>query len=333
VIKRARELFPGTIIAFITALSAQYLAELYAAPVMLFALLLGMALNFLSEQENCCPGIQFSSTTVLRVGVALLGLRITLYQVHSIGYANLLVVALGVAATMLLGTLLAKWYRQAPLFGLLTGGSVAICGASAAMAISAVLPHSPHREKQVVFTVLCVTTLSTIAMILYPLIVEFFDLTDSAAGIFIGGTIHDVAQVVGAGYGISTEVGDIATITKLFRVLMLLPVFLVLGYIFRGQPGSAATGKLPLPWFVSAFVVLMLVATIDLLPTYIVENGLRASRFCLIMAITALGMKTNLRILVKGSGSAILLVLIETLFLGGMILAWIIWNQAPINGA
>ena len=114
---------------------------------------------------------------------------------------------------------------------------------------------------------------------------------------------------------------------------MLVPVFLVLGFVFRGQPGSATGGKLPLPWFVSAFVLLMLVATFKLLPIVIIEAGLNVSRFCLVMAITALGMKTNLRILVKDSGHAIVLVLIETLFLGGFILTWLVWNQAPGTGA
>ena len=130
---RARELFPGTIIAFITALSAQYLADQYGAPVMLFALLLGMALNFLNEQEQCCPGISFTSQMILRIGVALLGLRITLYQVHSIGYDNLTVVALAVAATIGLGALLANVYNKAPHFGVLTGGSVAIASSASSL--------------------------------------------------------------------------------------------------------------------------------------------------------------------------------------------------------
>ena len=106
-------------------------------------------------------------------------------------------------------------------FALLTGGSVAICGASAAMAIAAVLPRNEHSESNLIFTVLGVTVLSTIAMIAYPMITTVTGLDPLASGVFLGGTIHDVAQVVGAGFSISDEVGETATLVKLMRVTML----------------------------------------------------------------------------------------------------------------
>ena len=123
--------------------------------------------------------------------------------------------------------------------GILTGGAVAICGASAALAISSILPKSGSRERDTIFTVIAVTTFSTIAMIVYPVIVTFIGLDDRAAGVFLGGTIHDVAQVVGAGYSISEEVGDLSTIIKLFRVSMLVPVVLLLTLMFRAKTTEA----------------------------------------------------------------------------------------------
>ena len=133
---RLRTNFPGVAIAFVTALSAMYLAERYGAPVMLFALLLGMAMNFLAEQENCCSGINFTTKAILRTGVALLGLRITLGQVQSIGLSNLLVIAGAVGVTIVGGMVMATRVGRSRDFGLLTGGSVGICGASAAMTSS-----------------------------------------------------------------------------------------------------------------------------------------------------------------------------------------------------
>ncbi len=322
-----KSLFPGTVIVLIAALSALYLAEQYNAPVMLFALLLGMALSFLSEEEHICRGINFSGKTLLRLGVALLGLRISFAQVLSIGIANLAVVSAGVALTIGLGVMLAGRFRRTRDFGLLTGGSVAICGASAAMAIASVLPGHPEREKQVVFTVLCVTTLSTIAMIVYPLIVTRFGLPPLEAGVFLGGTIHDVAQVVGAGYSVSEEAGDFATITKLYRVLMLVPVFLALAAVFRSSDGSDGRGKLPLPMFILGFVACMLIASLQLLPQGIIAFGLDASKFFLVMAIAALGMKSSPKVLFKGSAGALALVIIETLFLGALILLWILFGS------
>lgn len=314
-------------ITLIAALSALYLADHYNAPVMLFALLLGMALSFLSEDDNCCPGINFSSKTLLRLGVGLLGLRISFAQVQSVGLGNLIVLSAGVALTMVLGILLARRFNRSRDFGLLTGGSVAICGASAAMAIASVLPGHPDREKQVVFTVLCVTTLSTLAMIVYPLIATQFGLSDKEAGVFLGGTIHDVAQVVGAGYSVSESAGDFATITKLYRVLMLVPVFLVLAAVFRDKADSITAGKLPLPLFILGFVACMLIASFELLPAGILNFGLDASKFFLVMAIASLGMKSSPKILFKGSAGALALVMIETLFLGALILVWVLFSR------
>lgn len=321
-----KALFPGTVITLVAALSALYLADHYNAPVMLFALLLGMALSFLSEEDSCCPGINFSSSALLRLGVALLGLRISFAQVQSIGAANLVVISAAVALTMLLGVLLAGRLKRSRDFGLLTGGSVAICGASAAMAIATVLPGHPDREKQVVFTVLCVTTLSTIAMIAYPILVTQFGMSPKNAGVFLGSTIHDVAQVVGAGYSVSELTGDFATITKLYRVLMLVPVFLVLATVFRDKDGSIKRGKLPFPLFILGFVACMLIASFDVLPADILAFGLDASKFLLVMAIAALGMKSSPKILFKGSAGALALVIVETLFLGALILAWILFG-------
>jgi uncharacterized integral membrane protein (TIGR00698 family) len=317
-----RRLFPGGAAALVIAFAAIYLSGQYGAPVMLFALLLGMAMNFMYDQEVCCPGINFVSSAVLRLGVALLGLRITLEQVQTVGAPNLLVIALGIVLTISLGALLARWLKRSTEFGVLTGGSVAICGASAALAIATVLPGHPEREKQVVFTVLSVTTLSTVAMVIYPLLIALFALDDQAIGLFLGGTIHDVAQVVGAGYSVSPEVGDFATITKLFRVLMLIPVFGVLLLLFRN--GNEAHGKLPFPWFIVGFVMCLLLVSFDLLPAAAVETGVGLSQFCLVTAIAALGMKTKLSVLLKGSAPALAMVVLETLFLGGLILAWVV---------
>jgi len=314
--------FPGVAIAFVTALSAMYLADRYGAPVMLFALLLGMAMNFLAEQERCCTAINFTTKAILRTGVALLGLRITLGQVQSVGMQNLLVIAGAVGLTIATGILLAARVGRSRDFGLLTGGSVGICGASAAMAIAAVLPPHPDREKQVVFTVLTVTALSTIAMVVYPLIATQLGLDARASGIFLGGTIHDVAQVVGAGYSVSVEAGDFATITKLFRVLLLIPVFLGLAFVFRAAKGTP--GKLPLPFFILGFVACMLLATFEVLPAVVTTGGLALSKLFLVMAIAALGMKSNPRILLKGSLPALGLMVGETLLLAALILAWLL---------
>ena len=320
----ARTLAPGLIIAGLVALSASWLSEHYHAPVMLFALLLGIAVNFLSQDPRCRPGIDFASKTVLRLGVALLGMRITFGQVESLGVGPLLLTAAAVALTILFGWLLARYTRLGEAFGVLTGGAVAICGASAALAIAAVLPKSPTHERDTVMTVVAVTTLSTIAMVLYPLVAHAIGLDAHASGIFLGATIHDVAQVVGAGYSVSTEAGDTATIVKLFRVALLLPVVLLVSLRFRASAGMMdAGGARPplLPMFLVAFAVLVAVNSSGYVPAAVAGAVQAASGWCLVTAIAALGTKTSLGDLAKVGWRPIAVMVGETLFVGLLVLA------------
>ena len=194
---------PGISLAVITGLAALFLSEHYNAPAMLFALLLGIAMSFLYEETKCKEGIEFTASTVLRVGVALLGLRIALADLFSLGWQTIVLLALAIFTTILVGIFLAKLLGLKKNFGALTGGSVAICGASAAMAITAILPDYKNKERDTLLTVIGVTSLSTIAMVAYPILASYLGFNDAQSGLFLGGTIHDVAQVVGAGYTIS----------------------------------------------------------------------------------------------------------------------------------
>src|SRR5262245_44224394 len=207
----ARELAPGIVASAVLATAATFLAQHYGAPVMLMALLVGMAMNFLSAESACAAGIEFTARTILRVGVALLGLRITLFQIAELGWQPLLLVLLSLTSTIVVSVVVARLLGFRAGFGLLSGGATAICGASAALAIAATLPAHPLKERATLFTVVGVSALSTFAMIIYPMIAQTFGLDARLAGIFLGATIHDVAQVVGAGYSMSTETGDVAT--------------------------------------------------------------------------------------------------------------------------
>ncbi len=219
----------------VVAAAATFLSEHYGAPVMLFALLLGMAMNFLSGDGPCQPGIEFTARTVLRVGVALLGLRITLGQVAELGWQPLAIVVVAVVLTIGVSMAAARLMGFQSLFGLLSGGATAICGASAALALAAALPNHPLKERATLFTVIGVSALSTLAMIVYPMLAQCARPRPAAAGIFLGATIHDVAQVVGAGYSLSTQTGDVATVVKLMRVAMLVPVIVFAVMLTRAR--------------------------------------------------------------------------------------------------
>ena len=321
---RLRSIAPGLAVAGVVGIAATFLSLQYKASAMLFALLLGMALNFLAEEGKCRAGIQLASTMVLRVGVALLGLRITFAQVQALGWATLAIVFVAVIATLLAGLALARAFGQSKAFGTLTAGAVAICGASAALAIASLLPRHENAERDAAFTVIGVTALSTLAMILYPVVIGAFGLDHHDAGVFLGGTIHDVAQVVGAGYSVSGETGDTATIVKLLRVAMLLPVCLAIGLVLHLRSSDTVHSAPLLPWFAVAFAALVALNSLVALPTAATTLGNELSRWCLVTAIAAIGMKTSLKSLVDMGLKPVLLLLFETVFLAALVLASIL---------
>ena len=318
-------LFPGVIVSMIVATTAQFLADQYSTPVMLLALLLGMAVSFLGQEGKTVDGISFTGKTLLRVGVALLGVRISADLIIGLGPQLIALVMIGVIATILFGLIIARLFGHSWRFGLLTAGAVAICGASAAMAISAILPKDARSEQHLIFTVLGVTVLSTAAMVAYPIVVHALDISDTNAGVFLGGTIHDVAQVVGAGFSISEPAGDTATLVKLIRVALLAPVVLVASLIIRSFTQAPEDGTKPplLPTFVVVFIILAALNSLHLIPTEIANFLSQASRWLLLTAIAAVGMKTNLKHVLAVGGPAIALLFTETLFIASFVLVGI----------
>lgn len=309
-----QRLAPGIAVAFTVAAAATFLSEHYGAPVMLFALLLGMALHFLAADDKCAPGIEFTAKKLLRWGIALLGARITFTQISSLGAGPIALVLICLVATIGFGLLIARLLGRGWTFGILTGGAVAICGASAALAISAVLPKGPDHEQNTLFTVIAVTSLSTVAMIVYPIIFAALGFDATQIGILLGTTIHDVAQVVGAGYAVSDETGDIATYVKLLRVAML-PVVVVVLAVVAARSGRTDGTAVPWPLFTVAFMTILIANSLGLIPTFLAALMVDTSRWFLVAAIAALGIKTSLQAMFALGPVNLAVVVAETLFL------------------
>ena len=318
----ARRYFPGVLVSLVIAVAATFLSERYGGPVMLFALLLGMAFYFLSQEGACVVGIEFASKRILRIAVGLLGAQITIGEILKLGLTSVVLVIVAVTLTILFGVVIARVMGIARPFGILTAGAVAICGASAALAISSVLPKGETHERDTAFTVIGVTALSTVAMIVYPLIIALFRLDHAAIGVFLGGTIHDVAQVVGAGFSVSEETGNVATFIKLLRVAMLVPVVMALSFVFHAHNTSKEGRKLP--GFLIVFVALVIVGSLGVIPAPILAVLKSVSRWCLVTAIAALGMKTSLKAMADVGGRAIALIVAETVFLAIFVLTIVV---------
>jgi uncharacterized integral membrane protein (TIGR00698 family) len=285
---------------------------------MLLALLFGIAMNFLSDDARSAPGIAFGARTVLRAGVALLGLRISFDMVAALGWPIVAMVVLMVPLTIGFGLAVSNFFGFRYRFAVLSSGAVAICGASAAMAIAAVLPKDEKSEDRLVFTVVGVTVLSTIAMILYPVLSDLLRFDDVTAGIYLGATIHDVAQVVGAGFSISEEAGETATLVKLLRVAMLAPVVVITALVLRGRQDAVdADGSRPplIPGFVLGFVALATLNSVVDLPGFVLAFAQDAAGSLLLTAIAAVGLKTRPAEILKVGRSAAAMIVTQTVFL------------------
>jgi uncharacterized integral membrane protein (TIGR00698 family) len=206
-------------------------------------------------------------------------------------------------------------------FAFLSAGAVAICGASAALAIAAILPKDENSDDRLVFTVVGVTILSTIAMIVYPILSQALGFDDVTAGIYLGATIHDVAQVVGAGFSISEEAGETATLVKLLRVAMLAPVVIIASIFLRSVSAPDPSGTRPpiIPSFVLAFILLATLNSVVTLPAPLLAIAVDGSGWLLLTAIAAVGLKTRPAEILKVGKPAAALLVAETLFLAGVV--------------
>lgn len=295
---------PGLALAAAVALAAFVVERLTGFPGTVSGLLIGMSLSGLALREKRLEaGIQLAVRRLLRIAIALLGIRIALSDIVGLGAGVALLVVVSMALTIVAGVMIARRFGRDDAYGALAGGATAVCGASAALAISTVLPQDRDRAADTAFVVMLVNALSTVAMVAYPLIARALGFSPVETGVLLGATIHDVAQVVGAGYSVSDSVGDTSVIVKLFRVALLLPVVLAIGWHLSRQGAETGAANVPVPGFAVAFLVLAAINSVGVVPDAVRDLLVGASKALLLLAIAALGLKTSLRSLVAlGAG-------------------------------
>lgn len=319
--------YPGVLISVVGGICAEAISQHYGAPAMLIALLIGLAIHFIYDHDVTKAGINWTARSVLRYGVALLGLKIALADIVSIGLTPLLLVAFAMIVTLVVAVIGARLLGLPREFAALSGGSVAVCGASAAAAVASVLPQNKENERNLAVTIAVVTVMATLAMIFYPLLVEAFDLTPQDMGVILGGTIHDVAQVVAAGKAISPKVGELATFVKLVRVALLLPiVMMVFFWIGRHAAKAAPSGKKVsyIPGFLVAFFVLAALNSAEVVPAVVSDAGTNLSHYFLVIAITAIGIKTDLKSVLEVGWRPFALIVIETIAMLAVVLSGVL---------
>jgi len=324
-----RRLAPGVALAGAIAVAATLLAPLLAPlPAMVIALLIGIAGHGFASRPIFEPGLTWCVKKLLRVAIALLGLRIALLDIWDLGLSTAALVVVGMGVTLVSGIVLARALRLDVGYGALAGAATAVCGASATLATATVVPGYPRKSADVTFTVVAANAVSTLVMVLYPPLCALLGLDAQTTGVLLGATIHDVAQVAGAGYAVSESVGNTAVVVKLFRVFLLLPVVLAVGWWFASRQGAAGEARVPAPVFAVVFLGLCLVnsampAFPALQPVYApVKVALStASTWGLLLAIAALGLGTSVGAILATGWRHIALFSVTTLILLAVVLA------------
>ncbi len=250
--------------------------------------------------ENWGAGIAFCSKRILRLGIIFYGFRLTLQNIFDVGLPTIIIDAIVVSGTIGIGVCVGRLLNMDRGIALLTSVGSAICGAAAVLGAESAIKIKPYKTAVAVATVVIFGTLS---MFLYPTLYRLgiFNLSEQAMGIYTGSTLHEVAHVVGAGNAMGGAIADNAIIVKMIRVLMLVPVLLILSYLVvkaarlnHDENTSTDRRKLQLPWFALMFLAVICLNSVLNLPNDVIASINQLDTFMLTIAMTALGMETNI---------------------------------------
>lgn len=336
----ALKLIPGVILAGVLTAISMYLGEQQwfieiGLGALTLAILLGIIVGntiYPVVSSRCDDGIKFAKHYFLRAGIILYGFRLTFQQITDVGATGLLIDALTLASTFLLAFWLGK-----KVFGLddettfLIGAGSSICGAAAVMATEPVVKASASKVAVAVSTVVI---FGTIAIFVYPWLYQlnahfgWFTQTQDTFGIYVGSTVHEVAQVVAIGHTIGPEAENASVITKMIRVMMLAPFLIILSaYLSRRSAAikgsNTEKSKITIPWFAVIFILVAGFNSFNLLPTVLVQYIITLDTILLAMAMVALGLTTH--------ASAIRQAGIKPILMALILFAWLIVGGFAIN--
>jgi len=302
---------PGILFCVIIALFSHILGQI--APVAggaVIGILLGMIIaSFLKPgrlKDTLTPGIKETSKRMLQCAVALLGFQMNFNEVAELGLQSIALIVVVIFAALLAAFFAGKLLKAADKEKTLIGIGTAICGGSAIAAASPVIKAS---DKEIATSIATIFLFNVTAIFIFPAIGNLIGMSDVAFGMWAGSAINDTSSVVTAAYAYSAAAGDVATVVKLFRALMIIPVTFSLGLIQAKKDSSDSKFDIrkALPWFVIAFLLASIVNTTGFIPNNITVSFGNTSRFLIILALTAIGLSTNLKEIIKNGGKSLLL--------------------------
>ncbi len=318
------DVLPGLLLCIAIAAAGFLTARLpVLSPLspLILAVVIGIAVGNLPPRLGWVrPGADFAVRVVLRAGIVLLGLQLTVGQVASVGLSGLAIVVVALVTcffvTRRVGRALAV---PAGLTDLIAAGT-SVCGASAVIAANTVV-RAP--EEDAAYAVATVTVFGTLAMMLLPIAGAASGMSADAYGLWVGASVHEVAQVTAAAFQRGTEAGEVGTIAKLVRVLMLAPVVLTLGALAARRGRGAGTG-VPIPWFVVGFVVMVAIASTGAVPGPILAASRMSVPILLAVALAGMGLKTDMGDLMRRGLRPALLAALSWLLICGLTLAMVL---------
>jgi len=324
----------GILFVALFSMSATYIAQFeifhqFAISPLIIGIVLGIF--YANSLRHKLPvewqaGVIFSTKMILRAGIVFYGFRLTFQNIAEVGISGLIVSSCIVGFTFIIGyfvgTKLLKLDRDTTI--LISAGS-SICGAAAVLATEPVLKAESYKTSIAVATVV---VFGTIAMFLYPFLYQsgLLNLNEQAMGIYLGGTLHEVAHVVGAGHAINDNVANTAVIVKMLRVMLLAPFLVILSLWLKEKVGTnkgavdtaSQKSSITIPWFALGFIAMVGFNSLNLLPQQVVSTINSLDTFALTMAMTALGMETRAEKF-KGIG-------LKPIYLASILFVWLLFG-------
>lgn len=312
---------PGfTLVAIVTAAAygLRQVPGLSALSPMITAIFIGLAFSsFTTVPAAAKPGVALFGKSLLRLAIVLLGVQLTLGQLGEVGVVRMLTVCVLVAATFLAALLLGRLLGINPGLARLLAAGTSICGASAIAAANAV---QRTNDEDVAYAVACVTIFGTVAMLAYPLLGQTAGLSSADYGFWVGSSVHEVAQVVAAGFQHGDAAGEQGVVVKLSRVILLAPLLIGMSVLSAGRTRGAA-GKMTfsqiVPTFVIGFVLCMILNTLDLIPAHLKALIVNITPIMLTAALGALGLGTNFGAVKARGARPLLVAALASVFISG----------------
>nr|WP_306983461.1 putative sulfate exporter family transporter [Alkalicoccobacillus murimartini] len=306
----------GVSVTLLIAGLAYYLAKLPFLSIvgqLVIAILLGMIWRqVVHTKKKCMPGVEFSSTKLLRLGIILLGLRLNLSDIYQAGLPVFFYALILLVSTLGIVYGLCRLLKVDRTVSLLTACGTAICGAAAILAIAPILKA---REQSIAISVAVIAVLGTAFTLLYTVVFTWIPLTSYSYGVLAGGTLHEVAHVVAASSVGGDQAEDTAIVVKLTRVALLVPTAFVISLIVRRGKYQQDNHKLPIPWFLFAFLGMSILNTMGMVPSGVIDICLTLSYLFLAMAMAGLGLKIDVAVLRKSGGRVFAAALIGSIIL------------------